>query len=105
MESRPGIVIGMNARLFPNNWRPARDEIAFAAAHGFEGMQFPGPEAGLDAERLGDSPATTAAALAAAHVTPVMEIMLHGGADGRTSGGATVLDLLQANLPAITTLG
>ncbi|HNP87322.1 MAG: hypothetical protein JST60_11340 [Chloroflexi bacterium SZAS-1] len=25
------IIVGMNARLFPNNWRPVRDEIAFAA--------------------------------------------------------------------------
>ncbi|HUS15428.1 MAG TPA: TIM barrel protein [Chloroflexia bacterium] len=105
MPAAHEIAIGMNARLFPGNWRPAREEIAFAAANAFEAIQFPGPEAGLDAERLGDSLEATAAALATANLTPVMEIMLHGGPNGRTASGASAYDLLLANLPAITTLG
>jgi len=52
MTSLP-IQTGFNGRFFPNNWRPAGDEIAFARSAGFSCIQFPGPEAGLDAERLG----------------------------------------------------
>jgi L-ribulose-5-phosphate 3-epimerase len=99
------IRIGMNARLFPNNWRPLRHEIAFAREHGFECLQLPGPEHGLDAERLGDWIATVGALLREAEVGAVMEMVVRVGPDGRTAEGATALDVLRANLPAITALG
>jgi hypothetical protein len=41
--------IGMNARQFPSNWRPALDEVVFAQASGFACLQFHGQEQGLAA--------------------------------------------------------
>jgi sugar phosphate isomerase/epimerase len=97
--------VGFNARLFPSNWRPARQEIDFGARHGFAAIQFPGPEHGLDAERLGDEPAAIGRALADAGISPVMEIVGRLADGPRTAAGATALDLLRANLPAIAALG
>lgn len=99
------IPLGLNARLFPNNWRPARDEIAFARANGFQAIQFPGPEHGLDAERLGDTCDGVATALRQAKLIPVMEIMIRVDQTGDTAEGRSPLDVLQANLPAIIALG
>jgi sugar phosphate isomerase/epimerase len=99
------ILAGMNARLFPINWRPARNEIAFAAAAGFDAIQFNGIERGIDAEHLGDALDSVGAALREAGITPVMEIVVRLRADGRTANGSTPLDLLRANLPAIAALG
>ena len=96
--------IGMNGRFFPANWRPACDEIRFAHAQGFAALQFPGKEAGLDATHLGNPLTTVAAELAAKHITAVMEIVVHVDANGRTAAGSTPLDILHANLPAITAL-
>lgn len=98
------VPIGINARLFPSNWRPARDEIAFASANGFRSIQFPGQLHGLDAERLGDPIEAVAAALRATHLIAVMEIVVLVDLEGRTKLGTTLVDVLQANLPAITTL-
>jgi sugar phosphate isomerase/epimerase len=95
----------MNARLFPNNWRPLRHEIAFAHEHGFECLQLPGLMRGLDAEHLGDSIATVGELLSASGVGTVMEMVVRVGPDGRTAEGATPLDVLHANLPAIIALG
>jgi L-ribulose-5-phosphate 3-epimerase len=97
--------IGLNGRFFPNNWRPALDEIAFAQAHGFEAIQVGGKEEGLNAEHLGANLDTVGAALKAAGIMPVMEIMVRVGADGRTPQGHTVVDILRTNLDAITSLG
>lgn len=99
------IKIGMNARLFPINWRPAREEIAFAQAAGFAYLQFNGQERGIDAEYLGDPLDTVGAALRDAGVGAVMEIVVRMLADGRTAAGNTALDILKANLPAIAALG
>ncbi len=96
--------IGMNARLFPANWRPARAEIEFAHAHHFAAIQLPGPEQGLDAERLGDPIPLVAAALQQAKLTTVMEMVVRIEEQGQTAAGASPLDVLQANLPAITGL-
>jgi len=103
MTSLP-IQTGFNGRFFPNNWRPAGDEIAFARSAGFSCIQFPGPEAGLDAERLGDSLERVAALLQDNRVTAVMEIPVHVDGNGLTGSGATPLDVLRLNLPAITIL-
>lgn len=98
------IRIGLNARLFPNNWRPAHQEIAFAAEHGFECIQFPGQVNGLDETRLGASIHAVAHELAVARVDAVMEIVIRIDASGRTAGGKRLIDVLRANLPAITGL-
>ncbi|MDQ6833949.1 MAG: hypothetical protein M3008_11170 [Chloroflexota bacterium] len=42
--------IGMNARQFPENWRPASVEIAFARDTGFVALEFQGQEPGLTTE-------------------------------------------------------
>ncbi len=96
--------IGMNGRFFAGNWRPAREEITFAQSVGFRALQFRGTEAGLTEADTGSTFAQVAAALAAAGITAVMEIVAHVDADFRTPSGGTPLDLLRANLPAITAL-
>lgn len=98
------MLIGMNARLFPGNWRPARQEIRFAQRSGFAAIQFPGPEQGLDATRLGDSLSAIADALQQAQLTAVMEMVIRINEQGHTTTGASPLDVLEANLPAITGL-
>lgn len=106
MRSRMSpLSIGMNARLFPNNWRPVRQDIAFASANGLTCLQVPGLERGLDADRLGDPLGVVGADLAAAGLTTVMEIIVRIDEHGRTGAGATPVDVLRANLPAITALG
>ena len=105
MSGNSWLQIGLNYRDFPNNWRPAREEIAFARANGFASLQFHGPDAGLDAERLGDSPEVVGALLREATIVPVMEIGLPLDAAGRTRHGYTPLEVLRANLPAIVALG
>jgi len=103
MTKQP-IQIGMNGRFFPANWRPARDEIVFARMAGFQCIQFPGPPEGLGVERLGDSLATVSLALRRARVGAVMEMVVPLYGNGRTAAGQTPLDVLRANLQAITTL-
>ncbi|MGI8854287.1 MAG: sugar phosphate isomerase/epimerase family protein [Thermomicrobiales bacterium] len=98
------IRIGMNARQFPGNWRPASAEIAFAQRAGFVALQFQGQEPGLDVQRLGEPFAVAAAALAAARIEAVMEIIVRIDAAGRTASGLTPLDVLELNLPAIDAL-
>jgi L-ribulose-5-phosphate 3-epimerase len=99
------IRIGMNARLFPGNWRPAPEEISFAREAGFAALQFPGPERGLDAERLGAPVPEVREALRDAGIEPVMEIVVRVDAAGLTASGMTPLGVLEANLLAITALG
>jgi sugar phosphate isomerase/epimerase len=94
----------MNARLFPGNWRPVTEEIAFAHAAGFAAVQVPGPEHGLDAERLGASVPAVREALADAGIEAVMEMLVRVDAAGLTASRMTPLEMLEANLPAITTL-
>jgi sugar phosphate isomerase/epimerase len=105
MPVRRAVLVGMNARLFPSNWRPARQEIAFAAETGFASIQFNGREQGFDAAYLGDEIDLVGAALRSAGIVPVMEIVVRLAADGRTKMGLTPLDVLRANLPAIEAFG
>lgn len=104
IETKATISIGMNGRLFPNNWRPALAEIAFARKHGFQAIQFGGLERGIDDAHLGAPIEDVAAALSDANMSAVMEIMVWITAEGVTEIGATPLDLLRANLPAIAGL-
>ncbi len=96
--------IGMNGRFFPANWRPARQEIAFAQQAGFAALQFPGKAEGLSAAHLADNLPTVRGLLQNAGLTAVMEIVIHVDRHGQTATGQTPLEILEANLPAITTL-
>jgi L-ribulose-5-phosphate 3-epimerase len=96
--------IGLNGRFFPGFWRPARQEIRFAQQHGFAAIQFPGRPTGLNAEHLGDELETVGGLLAEAELTATMEIVVRLVEDNRTATGQTPLEVLRANLPAITTL-
>lgn len=98
------VSVGINARLFPSNWRPARDEIAFASEAGFDCIQFPGQLQGLDEERLGDPLKRVGAELRARGLSGVMEIVALLDTSGRSKSGTTIVEILEANLPAITTL-
>lgn len=100
----PVLRIGMNARQFPGNWRPASEEIVFARGAGFVALQFQGQEPGLDAKRLGEPFSVVADALAAAKIEAVMEIIVRVDASGRTASGLTPFDMLERNLPAIDAL-
>ena len=91
----------MNGRFFPANWRPARQEIAFAQASNFAAMQFAVRDGHWTEERLGDSFGVIHEALHAAGLTAVMEIVVFINAQGHTRQGLTPLAVLQANLPAI----
>lgn len=104
MAERAWLQLGMNGRFFPGNWRPARQEIAFAEAAGFQSLQFAVRDEGLGEAKLGEPFAVVAALLAAARLTPVMEILVRLDAGGRAPDGSTPLAILQANLPAIMAL-
>ncbi len=99
------ISIGLNYRDFPENWRPALTEIAFAQTHGFTALQFHGQEEGLTAAHLGAPFATVGHALAAAQIIPTMELIVRVDQAGQTASGLTPLAVLTHNLPAITALG
>jgi len=94
------ISIGMNARMFPNNWRPALQEIAFAQAQGFAALQFSTRDKPIDEGMVGDPFAVVGRALASAGLMPTMEIMVHLDVPDPTP-----MEVLQANLPAILGLG
>ena len=65
---------------------------------------MPGPEQGLDAERLGDSLVDVACWLPEAGLQAVMEMAVTVDVRGRTANNCTPLDVLRANLPAIMAL-
>lgn len=98
------IQIGINARLFPGNWRPVREEIHFCANNHFTSIQLPGKEEGLNASHLGDEIPLVQQALATAEITAVMEILIRVDERGYTEAGHTPLEVLVANLPAIVGL-
>lgn len=104
MSEGSWVQLGMNGRFFPSNWRPARQEIAFAQAAGFQSMQFAVRDEALGEAKLGDTFTTVADLLQEAQLTPVMEILVRIDAAGRAPDGSTPLAILEANLPAIMTL-
>lgn len=103
-QSSSSIHIGFNGRFFPQNWRPARQEIEFASDCGFQSLQFRGKEEGLNEDHLGGSFETVRQALEQANIIPVMEMLIGIDANGRSPKGNRPLDILQQNLPAITAL-
>jgi len=104
MTEQPWIQVGMNGRFFPSNWRPARQEIAFAQAVGFQAMQFAVRDEELREDKLGDPFAVAAELLAEAKLHAVLEILVRIDETGRTLAGLTPLAILEASLPAITAL-
>src|SRR4051794_24219899 len=104
MTLSDNLQIGLNARLFPNNWRPVLNEITFAAAYGFAALQFPGKEDGLANSHLGAEIPLVRDALQQTGIVAVMEIMIRVDAMGSTASGRTPIEILTANLPAITGL-
>jgi sugar phosphate isomerase/epimerase len=104
MTASNTLQIGFNARLFPNNWRPALHEIQFGATNSFAALQFPGKEEGLAAEHLGDDIKAVRQALNQAGIAAVMEILMRVDARGYAEAGHTPLEVFAANLPAIDNL-
>lgn len=95
----------MNSRLFAENWRPLRQEIAFASRAGFGAVQISVREdRHATPSLLGDSFASLAEQLHEANLTAVMELNILVGLDGLLPNGETPLDVLHHHLPAITTL-
>lgn len=108
MTSKPAgrqILIGMNDRLFLTNKRPILQDIAFAAANDLRAIQFHGSPDGLGEAQLGASLNETGAALREYGVAAVIEILIFIDEHGQHESGQTPLDILQANMPAITALG
>lgn len=104
MEVASPLWIGLNARLAPNCWRPALDEVRFAHTHGFQSIQLRGPDDGLGEAVLGAALTAVAEGIRAAGLVVALEMLILVDGEGRTASGLTPLDVLSANLPAITTL-
>ncbi len=104
-DTTSNLKIGMNGRFFQSNWRPAIEEIAFAHQSGFSSIQFQGYEGGLQPEDLAASFEEVKAALVQASLSPVMEIVVRVGEDAKTQAGKTPLEVLEANLPALSAMG
>lgn len=101
MSSNAGhISIGMNLRVFPNNWRPALQEIDFAKACGFTAIQVSTRDTPVTEAMLGAPLDVIGHALVEARLEPTMEIMLH-----LDKPSPTPLAVLEANLPAIIAMG
>ncbi len=98
------VAIGINARLFPINWRPISQEIAFARSLGCDCIQIHGREHGVDAAYLGMPLAAAGDMLLSNDMSAVMEIVVRVGTNGRTASGLTPLDVLRNNLDAIRAL-
>jgi len=99
-----GIPIGFQARLFPSNWRPLSDEIAFAAGQGFEALQLRAPESGLSAEQLGSPVESLAAVLNRTPIVLVVETIIKLDRRGKTATDTFPVDALVASLPLIRAL-
>lgn len=99
-----GVKLGMNARIFPANWRPIREEIAFASSVGFRALQFARRGEALNETILDDAFDRVRDLLTEADIAPVMEIMVFVGQNGKTIDNTTPLDALRANLIAIREL-
>ena len=97
--------LGMNARLFPNNWRPLVDEITFAKQSNFRSMQFSVRERAIAPEFLGCGLDIVAQALDEAKIDLAIELLIGVDESGHTAAGQTPLSLFESHLPAITELG
>ncbi len=98
------IRIGLNARLFPGNWRPVREEIALAKKYGFKSIQLSVKQESASEKWLDDSFAEIARLLTDAKLECVMEIRLFLNKHGVNNEGKTPMDILKENLEAIKQL-
>ncbi len=78
--------------------------MRFAHAQGLSSIQFRGKDDGLDESLLGVPLMAVGAAIRAAGLVAALEMLILLDGAGRTAAGLTPLDVLDANLPAITTL-
>ena len=97
------IPIGFAARLFSKT-RTAAEEIRFGDEHNFHAIQFRGPEEGLDEQYLRDELESVSALFAQTQIIPTVELLIGLNHNGQTPSGKTPLDILSANIPAITKL-
>lgn len=105
MPSSGQFQIGFGGRFFPGTWRPALDEIAFAANAGFAALQFQGAPDGLTSDALGAELEAIGALLRTHGLVAVMEVLLRVDPGGCLADGRYLSDALAANLPAIAALG
>ncbi|HEU5363125.1 MAG TPA: TIM barrel protein [Gaiellaceae bacterium] len=96
--------VGMLGRFFGRltggNWRPPAQELAFAAATGFDTVQIRSDRAGQIEDELGIDAAELGALFDDNGLEPVLEMLVrHDGEPG------TVPRALRANLPAIDAIG
>src|SRR5687768_13913149 len=98
--------IGYVDRSFPDNWRPALEEVAFATAHRFEALQYMVHPNVPGRPQLSDTPLDELHdTLAEANIMPTLEINCRVTEIGRLADGRTPLELLDSFLPFITTVG
>jgi sugar phosphate isomerase/epimerase len=87
-------------RLTGGNWRPPADELAFARANGFDGLQIRSDRPGELEDALGIAPADLGALYAESGLEPILELLVpHDG------GSRTVTTAVAAELPAICAVG
>lgn len=99
------IKIGINARLFPNNWRPLIEEIKFAKDNHFQSIQLSVRDRVIDREFLGDDLCVVAVALEDANLDLAVELLLGVDANGLTSSGKSPIEIFEANLNGLKLLG
>lgn len=98
--------IGYVDRSFPDNWRPALDEVAFARTNGFGALQYMVHPNVPGRPQQADTPLDELhAALAEADILPTLEINCRVTETGQLADGRTPLELLDSFLPFITTIG
>jgi sugar phosphate isomerase/epimerase len=95
------ISIGLNWRMFKDIWRPAIDEIEFAASSGFDAIQFLDRGKGFSEAHLGESISEVSNVLKQSGLTSVMEINVIVGLDGKTKDGDSPIESLKRNLDII----
>lgn len=87
-------------RLTGGNWRPPAEELAFAAAAGFDTVQIRSGRPGEIEDELGVDPETLGALFDDGGLEPVLEMLVrHDGEPG------TIARALRSNLPAIESIG
>lgn len=100
------VKIGFNARLFPSDWRPATQEIEFAAANGFHALQlFIISGNPLNRDYLGADFALVRSLCAEKGINLTVESQSRIDDQGLTAQGLTPLGELQGLVPAIVALG
>jgi sugar phosphate isomerase/epimerase len=104
MNTKSPLQIGFNARLFPTNWRPVRDEMAVARAYGFDALQIRQDDSFINESHLGESFLDISRSLRKNTLTIVVELVMHVNELGLTPKGETPAELLDSNLPAIQAL-